>query len=378
MKKILITLAVLVALFSTMAFAASNKKVIIEEIEYNGKGEVEIDVKDTTTRKTNIIWTEQETLSVRDSSGKNVPAVFVKDDNDTYKLHIQNAKQNETYTFQLNNVQVGEHRGVDLEGIVKTINDWKVKNPDKQQTKHKTTPVTEKGKLYIHEIEFEHGNEVEIEFRDSRRIRCNITWNDTTKITVSDLKGKHYKASIIGYDNDDIKLRVDGLTNGEKYRVKLENIPFDNTNVTLETEFVAVEGWKYKSYNKKAQVQATSGATQQIKCNNEHLNLYIKKIEFNYTDQLNVDFNDVRTKDCNIYWNKGEKINVKDAQKKVYPVKIITYDNDDITLQVRGLTKGQTYTVSFENLKYDAKNTTLKAEFVATDGWKAKDYKHHK
>ena len=90
MKKCFLLTLFSVLLFSVSAAWAAPQDVYIEEVEYKGRGVVEIDVESRRADDTRIVWTAQETAVVRDSRGAVVPAELSKHDEDTYRLKIKN------------------------------------------------------------------------------------------------------------------------------------------------------------------------------------------------------------------------------------------------------------------------------------------------
>lgn len=353
--------------FSAGAMAKEN--VVIDGISYEGNGAFEVDVKDTAVKKAEIVWTEQETLSVKDSAGNSVPAVLVKDDGDTYKIFIQNAKKNDLYSFQIKNAQLGDKKGIDLQGVLKAAQGWSLSGSSAQAQKL-PVPVAAQGKqsLYIYEMEFNDRDEVEIEFKDLNSPYCNIAWDSNVKITAADAAGKLHEVKIIGYDNDDIKIRISGVVKNEKYKIHIANVPVNGGRTSFTADAVAVNGWKYRLL-REAPVAADAAR--------EHLNLYIKELEFEHDNILDIEFGDVRNRRCDISWMKNEKFIVKDSSGRIYLTRPVEFDHDSAKIAIEGLARGKTYTIIAENISYEGKAVTLSAEFKARNGWEYKNRGKH-
>ena len=366
MKKLFVpVLAAVLSLFVLSAGAMAKENVVIDGISYEGNGAFEVDVKDTADTKAQIVWTEQETLSVKDSAGNEIPAVVVRYDEDTYKIFIQNAKKNDLYSFELKNAQLGDKKGIDLHGVLKTTHGWSLSGTHAQLQKL-PQPAAAQGKqsLYIYEMEFNDGDEVEIEFRDLSSPYCNIAWDSNVKITATDASGKLHDVKIIGYDNDDIKIRISGVVKNEKYKIHIANIPVNGGRASFTADAVAVNGWKYRLLREAPVVTDAS---------REHLNLYIKELEFERDNILDIEFGDVRNRRCDISWLKNEKFIVKDSNGRIYLTRPVEFDHDSAKIAIDGLEKGRSYTIITEDISYEGKNITLRAAFKARNNWEYKN-----
>ena len=233
-----------VLLFSVSAAWAAPQDVYIEEVEYKGRGVVEIDVESRRADDTRIVWTAQETAVVRDSRGAVVPAELSKHDEDTYRLKIKNPLDGETYSFSLADVSVGSHQKMIFTGYVVAKPRWKTSMTG--DTPMSTTAKNTSQSLFIAKMEFERSNRLEIEFEDAAIHDSDIFWDHSEKITVRDSAGKVYPVQVRKYDDDSLDITVNGLTRGSTYRVKIEGIPYKGQKVTLEGDFVAISGWEFK------------------------------------------------------------------------------------------------------------------------------------
>ena len=231
-------------LMSASTVFAAVKDVFVEEVEYKGRGVVEIDLEDRSAADTKIVWTEQETAVVRDSRGTVVPAELSLHDEDTYRLKIKNPLDGETYSFSLADVSVGSHQKMIFTGYVVAKPRWKTSMTG--DTPMSTPAKNTSQSLFIAKMEFERSNRLEIEFEDAAMHDSDIFWDHSEKITVRDSAGKTYPVQVRKYDDDSLDLTINGLTSGSTYRVKIEGIPYKGQKVTLEGDFAAISGWEFK------------------------------------------------------------------------------------------------------------------------------------
>ncbi len=93
--------------------ASAAAKPTIEDVDYNGKGTVEVEfAKDVKYKKAKV--------TVKDNKGKSYKASITKKDSDDLKFKINKAKKNRTYTFKIKGVKnKGTKKFVTVAGKVK-------------------------------------------------------------------------------------------------------------------------------------------------------------------------------------------------------------------------------------------------------------------
>ncbi len=238
-----------IALLTAGPLSAS-ENVYVEEVKFREEGIVEIDLEDRADKDAEIVWTKQETVSVRDASGREVKAELRKHDNDTFFLMIPEFLVNGKYSFDMDNINYGRHKKIRLTSYFVASPLWSAEYDGPMAPLNTGEPI-EKTTLYIGEMEFSNGNELKIDIDDAVGHDNEITWDGNEKITAADKDGTKYAVRALKYDKDEIKLQIDGLSSGSRYGVEIRGILYRGRKVTLVAEFEATNGWGYKDPRKK-------------------------------------------------------------------------------------------------------------------------------
>ena len=237
-------------IFITAGSALASQNVYVEEVKFREGGIVEIDLEDKTDKDAQIVWTTQETVSVRDASGREVKAELKKHDDDTFFLKVPEFLLDGRYSFSVDNVNYGRHSKIMVTSYFVATPHWKAEYDGPVAPGSSSDPIG-KTTLYVGEMEFKNGNELEIDIDDAVGHDNEITWDGKEKIMVADKDGGTYPVRVKKYDNDEIELLIDGLASGAKYRVEIRGILYRGEKVTLVAEFEATGGWEYKDPRKK-------------------------------------------------------------------------------------------------------------------------------
>lgn len=229
---------------------SASESVYVKEVKFRGGGVVEIDLEDKHDKDAQIVWTKQETVSVRDASGREVKAELRKHDDDTFFLMVPEFLLNGKYSFSIDNVSFGRHNKVGLTGYFVASPRWSAEYSGPVAPGSTGDPIG-KTTLYIGEMAFKKGNILEIDIDDAVGHDNEIQWDGNEKILVGDKEGKLYDVRVIKYDKDEIELQIDGLKSGTWYRVEIKGLLYRGQRATLIAKFRATNGWEYKDPRKK-------------------------------------------------------------------------------------------------------------------------------
>ena len=183
----------------------------IQKAKYEKNGKVEVDFRSKVSYR-NL------KVTVKDSTGKAYTAVITERDDDELEFVVKKFKAGAKYTYKISGIKA---RGEKTYGTVSgtfTIPAAKTAAPA----------------LKVKKAKFDYKDkELDIEFNSK------VTYKKTT-VTVSDGK-KTYKAYITERDNDELEIRVIGLTKGKTYNYTLTGIckKGQTKAVTLKGSFKA-------------------------------------------------------------------------------------------------------------------------------------------
>lgn len=165
----------------------------------------------------------------------------------------------------------------------------------------------------------------------------NMKLKSTAAITVKDSQGTSYKTSVHEHDRDDLSLSVAGMKAGKTYTVKIKGIK----NATAS---------KYGTLTIKFSVPKKSTAVKSVEYDADD-----REVSFDFTNRVS-------------YNNPKVVITSKDGAKN-YTATIVEKDNDELTVRVKGLTYGKTYSYKITGVGANASSTskTLQGTFVAID-----------
>ena len=179
----------------------------------------------------------------------------------------------------------------------------------------------------IEKTEYEGFGYVEVDFIN------DVRYTGDVQVTVTDVAGTNYTATVQKMDDDDLTFKVDNIVEDQVYNYTISGIEGD----------AALSGEFYASALKSSMIE---------------------KVEYDVNDrELDIDFNmDVR-------YDENSTVTVTDAAGSEYATTILEKDSDSIEARVEGLTPGETYTVTITGIAKAGENTfeTYSREFVAID-----------
>ena len=180
----------------------------------------------------------------------------------------------------------------------------------------------------IRGVEYEGKGKVEVNFAGKVQYK-------KAKVTVTDSKGKKYKAVILGKDNDELEFKVKGYKAGKTYRFTISGIRNRGEK-------------KYGKAKGKVWIPKTSGKVP------------VKEIEYDKKDrEVSFDFQG------KVEW-KNLTVQILSGNKN-YVVRISEYDDDDLEVLVKSLKKGKVYQYRISGIrrKGDTSFTTISGSFTA-------------
>lgn len=179
----------------------------------------------------------------------------------------------------------------------------------------------------IEKTEYEGFGYVEVDFIN------DVRYTGDVQVTVTDVAGTNYTATVQKMDDDDLTFKVDNIVEDQVYNYTISGIEGD----------AALSGEFYASALKSSMIE---------------------KVEYDVNDrELDIDFNmDVR-------YDENSTVTVTDAAGSEYATTILEKDSDSIEARVEGLTPGETYTITITGIAKAGENTfeTYSREFVAID-----------
>ena len=179
----------------------------------------------------------------------------------------------------------------------------------------------------IEKTEYEGFGYVEVDFIN------DVRYTGDVQVTVTDVAGTNYTATVQKMDDDDLTFKVDNIVEDQVYNYTISGIEGD----------AALSGEFYASALKSSMIE---------------------KVEYDVNDrELDIDFNmDVR-------YDENSTVTVTDAAGSEYATTILEKDSDSIEARVEGLTPGETYTITITGIAKAGENTfePYSREFVAID-----------
>jgi len=288
MKKKIFALIVAAIIAVSTIVPAFAATPVIKKTEYEGSGIVEVDFKKNVQYK-------NAKVTVKDSAGKSYTASIKSKDSDDLKFYVKSIKAGKTYTYKISGVRSGGSGNyVSVSGTFKT-----------------PAAVT---KLAVKSAKYDKSDkELEIDFNTKVQYK-------NLKVTVKDSAGKSYSVKIREKDNDELTVYIKGLAAGKTYTYKISGIRKSGSG----------------SYGSLSGTFKTPAAVTK---------LAVKSAKYDKSDkELEIDFN---TK----VQYKNLKVTVKDSAGKSYSVKIREKDNDELTVYIKGLAAGKTYTYKVSGIR---------------------------
>ena len=189
MKKKLLSLLLVIAAICSMTVTAFAATPIIDEVEYEGRGIVEVEFKKNVQYK-NL------KVKVTDAAGVTQTAVVVEKDKDELSFLVPDARPGK-YTFRISGIRSGKSGAYETVTGEFRIPDW--------------DPL-------FKDIEYDRSDkELELEF--AKKVQYK-----NVKVVVTDENGKTYRCTIEEKSNREMELKVSGLKKGQKYTVTVTGI----------------------------------------------------------------------------------------------------------------------------------------------------------
>ncbi|WP_455716452.1 hypothetical protein [Anaerosporobacter sp.] len=199
-------------------FTSSTKttsKINVKSVEYDyddTDDSIEIDFSNKIKLKSSA------KASVKDSSGKTYKTFIEESDNNEIDLDVANLKAGKKYTV--------------------TINGIKNANASKYGTLTINFSIPKASTNLVKDVEFDNEDkEVSFDFRN------NVKYNNV-KVTITNTKGtKTYKTTVVEKDNDELTVRVNGLTEGKTYKYTITGVTekASGSSKKLTGTFVALD-----------------------------------------------------------------------------------------------------------------------------------------
>ena len=182
----------------------------------------------------------------------------------------------------------------------------------------------------VKDTDYEGKGRVEVEFTHK------VSWKNAS-VTVKDLDGNKYTATIIDKDSDDIQFKIKNFKKNKTYKYTIKGVARRGTG-----EYTKVTG--------KVKIPA-AGKVIIDEISYDH---YDNEVEFEFQGS--------------VQWYKPV-VTIKDANGNNHVTKIISKDRDSIEVRVKGMKEGKTYTYKITNVrKYGTKDYITKTgKFKAVD-----------
>lgn len=190
------------------------------------------------------------------------------------------------------------------------------------------TSVFAASKPTVEKADYEGSGRIEVEFSGK------VSWKNAA-VTVKDLNGKTYKATIIEKDSDEIDFRIKNYKKNKTYKITIKGVAKRGTT-------------SYTSVTTKVKIPAAGKIT-------------IDEIDYDKTDrEVEIDFVG------RVQW-KSPTVKITDSNGKNYVTRIIEKDSEGIEIKVNKLTTGKTYKYKITGIrKYGTKDyITLSGSFKA-------------
>lgn len=178
--------------------------------------------------KTRVMWDENASISLTDSSGKSYSAKIIEKDDDDLEIYVEGIKDGTNYTANIQGI-----KGYDDSSYTNLKVTFETK---KQQTKSST-----KSSLKVKDVDFDREDK-EVSFDFDKNIKAK----SGAYIIIKDSNGNAYssKNSRIICDEDDIELFLDkNLTQGKKYTYEINGVKESTSNSyqTIKGSFTAYD-----------------------------------------------------------------------------------------------------------------------------------------
>ena len=178
--------------------------------------------------KTRVMWDENASISLTDSSGKSYSAKIIEKDDDDLEIYVEGIKDGTNYTANIQGI-----KGYDDSYYTNLKVTFETK---KQQTKSST-----KSSLKVKDVDFDREDK-EVSFDFDKNIKAK----SGAYIIIKDSNGNAYssKNSRIICDEDDIELFLDkNLTQGKKYTYEINGVKESTSNSyqTIKGSFTAYD-----------------------------------------------------------------------------------------------------------------------------------------
>lgn len=201
---------ILVALLLTLSAAAFAETPVIEKIEYEGNGYIELDFL-------HDVEYQSPSVSVTNGSGESFSASILELDDDDMTIRVDGMVKGQNYTVTVTGIRSG--RSGEFETIRGEIS------------------LPEEGVPAIQSVEYDRKDrELDIDFME------RVDYQNLS-VEVTDLNGNLYEVELHETDSDSIELWVSGLTEGQTYLVKVSGVSLRGMNSyqTVTQEFVALD-----------------------------------------------------------------------------------------------------------------------------------------
>lgn len=198
-----------------------------------------------------------------------------------------------------------------------------------------TTSTDTTSKINVKSVEYDFDDSddsIEIDFTTKIKLKS------TASASVIDDSGKTYKTNIEESDSNEIDLDVANLKAGKSYTVTVTGI-------------------------KKANASEYGTITIKFSIPKESTDL-VKEVDFdNEDDEVSFDFSK------NVKYNNPKVTITDESGSKTYEATIIEEENDELSVSVKGLTKGDTYKYSITGVTDNTSDSskTLTGTFVALE-----------
>ena len=178
--------------------------------------------------KTRVMWDENASISLTDSSGKSYSAKIIEKDDDDLEIYVEGIKDGTNYTANIQGI-----KGYDDSSYTNLKVTFETK---KQQTKSST-----KSSLKVKDVDFDREDK-EVSFDFDKNIKAK----SGAYIIIKDSNGNAYssKNSRIICDEDDIELFLDkNLKQGKKYTYEINGVKESTSNSyqTIKGSFTAYD-----------------------------------------------------------------------------------------------------------------------------------------
>lgn len=180
----------------------------------------------------------------------------------------------------------------------------------------------------LDEVKYEGSGRVEVEFTGK------VAWK-SPKVTVKDLSGKSYTATIVDKDNDELEFKIKNFKKNKTYKFTIKGVAKRGTDT-------------YTSVKGKVKIPAAG----KIIIDEIDYDAYDKEVEFDFVTR--------------VQW-KNAKVTITDSTGKNYVTSVKDKDRDSIEVNVKGLKEGETYKYKISGIRkygtkdYRTKSGTFKA-----------------